>query len=103
MDKSTRISQLETNAVNASISWAKNNTGIFTMQRTVNEYLDAIGANVAPDNNPELIAGRRNLAVQRIAIKAVYALDKSQLQRLDAQLKDIADDLPESRHRSFHR
>lgn len=98
-----QFNQLENNAVNASICWIKNGTGYFTMERTVNEYLDAIGANKAPGNNPELIAGRRTLAVQRIAIKSIHALDNSELQRLDVRLKEIANDLPTNRSASIHR
>lgn len=98
-----QFTQLENNAVNASICWIKNDTGYFTMERTVNEYLDAIGANTAPGNDPELISGRRALAVQRLAIKSIHALDSSELQRLDVRLKEIALDLPTNRNQSIHR
>lgn len=98
-----QFNQLENNAVNASICWIKNDTGYFTMERTVNEYLDAIGANKAPGNNPELIAGRRALAVQRIAIKSIHMLNNLELQRLDVRLKEIANDLPTNRSASIHR
>ena len=98
-----QFAQLENNAVNASICWIKNDTGYFTMERTVNEYLDAIGANTAPVNDPELIAGRRALAVQRLTIKSIHALDSSELQHLDVRLKEIALDLPTNRNQSIHR
>ena len=98
-----RFSQLESNAVNASICWIKNGTGYFTMERTVNEYLDALGANKAPGGNPELVVGRRTLGVQRIAIDAIHVLDHSELQRLDDRLKSIAEDIPDNRQVSFHR
>ena len=91
------------NAVSASICWIKNGTGYFTMERTVNEYLDALGANKAPGGNPELIVGRRTLGVQRIAIDAIHALDHSELHRLDDRLKAIAEDIPDNRQLSFHR
>ncbi|MCQ2221227.1 MAG: hypothetical protein MJZ12_07510 [Prevotella sp.] len=98
-----RTRQLEDNAVNASVSWIRNGVGYFTMERAVNEYLDVLGANKAPADRPDFIAGRRMLGIQRIAIGAIPSLDHDQLQRLDVRLKEIAGDIPAVRGQQLHR
>ena len=38
---------LEQTATDEAIHWAKSGTGYFAMERTVNDYIEAVGANMA--------------------------------------------------------
>lgn len=53
--ENNNLETLERNATNAAISWAKSDFGYFSMEKAVNEFIEAIGANRAIDNDTEAI------------------------------------------------
>ena len=101
--KEQELSALKESAVYSAANWAKTGLGYFTMRDKVNAYIDAIGANKAIDDDQEAIRYGREAAVLAINIDAIHLLNKYEEQKLNEALISIADDLPETRSRGFHR
>ena len=97
------LSALKECAVYSAAHWAKTGLGYFTMRDKVNAYIDATGANKAIDDDQEAIRYGREAAALAINIDAIHLLNKSEEQKLNEVLISIADDLPETRSRGFHR
>lgn len=94
---------LEQTATDEAIHWAKSGTGYFAMERAVNDYIEAVGANMAIGNDTEALCLSREAAALRININVIHALDKSEEQRLYDALMKIAGDVPPRRSRGRHR
>ena len=93
-----RIDRLEQYAVHLAVRWAKTGIAYNSMVSAVNDYMEAIGANRAIDDNPEVIRLGREIAALRIDVGSIYALTKEQEQRLhDTLLKIAADGVPQQR------
>ena len=101
--KEQELSALKESAVYSAAHWAKTGFGYFTMRDKVNAYIDATGANKAIDDDQEAIRYGREAAALAINIDAIHLLNKSEEQKLNEVLISIADDLPETRSRGFHR
>lgn len=86
-------------AINALISWAKTGTSEITMRESVNEFLDASGANLASIGGEETILSHRRMAVNRLAIDCSYALTKEELSKVDKELKGIAADFQSNKQK----
>lgn len=101
--KGQDLSTLKESAVYSSVHWAKTGFGNFTMRDKVNDYLEAIGANHAISDDQDAIRYGREAAALAINIEAIHLLNKVEGQKLNEELMHIADDLPQSRTRGFHR
>ena len=101
--KELELSALKESAVYSVANWAKTGLGYFTMRDKVNAYIEATGANKAIDDDQEAIRYGREAAALAINIDAIHLLNKSEEQKLNEALISIADDLPETRSRGFHR
>lgn len=101
--KEQELSALKESAVYSAANWAKTGLGYFTMRDKVNAYIEATGVNKAIDDDQEAIRYGREAAVLAINIDAIHLLNKSEEQKLNEALVSIADDLPETRSRGFHR
>ena len=101
--KEQDLSALKESAVSSSVHWAKTGFGYFTMRDKVNDYLEATGANRAISDDQEAIRYGRRAAVLAINITAIHLLNKVEEQKLNEELMRIADDLPQTRSRGFHR
>jgi len=97
------LSTLKESAVCASVQWAKTGLGYFTMRDKVNEYLEASGVNNAICDDQEAILYGRRAAALAVNIASIRFLTKSEEKKLNAALTSIAEDLPQTRHRGFHR
>ena len=93
---------MEQKATDAAIRWVQSGFGYFTMERSVNDYIEALGANRAMGNDTEAIRLGREAAALRINICAIHALNKSEEKQLHETLIKIANDLP-SQSRGMHR
>lgn len=85
-------------AVDALIYWAKTGMRQFTMRDTVNDYLEACGANCPSIGGEETILAHRKIAANRLAIDCIYALSKDELSKVDRELEGIVGDLPRQGH-----
>ena len=101
--KEQELSALKESAVYSAANWAKTGLGYFTMRDKVNAYIEATGANKAIDDDQEAIRYGREAAALVINIDAIHLLNKSEEKKLNEALISIADDLPETRSRGFHR
>ena len=100
----SNIKALEQSATSAAIAWAKSGIGYTAMQRTVNDYIEATGANRAINNDAEAILHGRRAAATRINICAIHALTKPQEERLhDALMQIAADGVTNKRSGGLHR
>lgn len=97
------LTALKESAVSASVNWAKTDLGYFTMRDRVNDYMEASGANKAISDDQEAIRYGREATALAINIDAIHLLTKSEEQKLNDALMRIADDLPQTRSRGFHR
>lgn len=97
------LSALKESAVYSAAQWARTGFGYFTMRDKVNAYIDATGANKAIDDDQEAIRNGREAAALAINIDAIHLLNKVEEHRLNEALISIADDLPQTRSRGFHR
>ena len=79
-------------AVDALIYWAKKNMGELAMRDSVNEFLDASGANIPSIGGEETILSHRKIAANRLVIDCMYALTKEELSKVDKELEVIAAD-----------
>ncbi len=98
-----RIDRLEQNAVRLAVRWAKTGIAYNSMVSAVNDYMEAVGANRAIDDNPEVIRLGREIAALRIDIDSIHALSKDQEQRLHDTLMKIAEDGVPRPSRRWHR
>ena len=101
--ENNNLETLERNATNAAISWAKSDFGYFSMEKAVNEFIEAIGGNRAIDNDTEAIRLGRRAAALRINVNAIHALNKDQEQKLNTALMKIAEVGVPRQSRGFHR
>ncbi|MBR1502648.1 MAG: hypothetical protein IJ618_02040 [Prevotella sp.] len=101
MEKSI-LESLESEATRAAINWAKTGLGEYTMERTVNDYIEATGANHAIGNDEAAIRYGRQAAALRINVCAIHALDKNQEQHLHEKLMSIAEDGVPRQRRGMH-
>ena len=88
---SKHIEALEQEATRAAINWTKSGLGYYTMEKLVNDYMEAIGANHSIGNDEEAIRYGRQAAALRINICAIHALNKEQEQHLHNRLMEIAE------------
>jgi len=100
----SNIKALEHSATTAAIAWAKSGIGYTAMQRTVNDYIEATGANRAVNDDKEAILHGRRAAATRINICAIHALTEPQEERLhDALMQIAADGVTSKRTGGLHR
>ena len=97
------LSALKESAVSSSVHWVKSGFGYFTMRDKVNDYLEATGVNRAISDDQEAIRYGREAAALSINIDAIHLLNKAEEQKLNEELMRIADDLPQTQSRGFHR
>ena len=93
MDRN-QLDTLEQKATDAAIRWAQSGFGYFTMERSVNGYIEALGANRAIGDDTEAIRLGREAAALHINICVIHALNKSEELQLHEALIKIANDLP---------
>lgn len=86
-------------AVDDLIYWAKKNMGELAMRDSVNEFLDASGANLPSIGGEETILSHRRMAVNRLAIDCSYALTKEELSNVDKELEGIAADFQSNKQK----
>lgn len=80
-------------AVDLAVHWARTGLMPYSMQRAVNDYMDACGANNA--DSEENVVGRRRICAQSLTIACITPLTKDELHRVEQQLDRIAvDDAP---------
>ena len=79
-------------AVDALIYWAKTGMREFTMRDSVNDYLEASGANRPSIGGEETILAHRKIAANRLSIDCIYALSKEELSKVDRELEGIVGD-----------
>lgn len=101
--KEQDISALKESAISSSVHWAKTGCGYFTMRDNVNDYMEATGVNRAISDDQEAIRYGREATALAINIGAIHLLNKAEEQKLNEELMRIADDLPQTRSRGFHR
>lgn len=101
--KEQDLSALKESAVSSSVHWVKTGFGYFTMRDKVNDYLEATGVNRAISDDQEAIRYGREAAALSINIGAIHLLNKAEEQKLNEELMRIADDLPQTQSRGFHR
>ena len=97
------LKRLEAEAVGRAVNWAKTGMGYFTMEKKVNEYISATGADQAAGNDEEAIRYGRRAAALRINIMSISELTKAQEQSLHDTLIKIAEDGVTKQNRGFHR
>ena len=88
-------------AVEQAVHWAKTGLRQFSMRDAVNDYMKEVGANNAMSN--ESIIGRRKICAQQLTIKSIAFLSKDELQRVEQELKRIAENDASKQHRGWHR
>jgi len=88
-------------AVELAVHWAKTGLRQFSMRDAVNDYMKEVGANNAMSN--ESIIGRRKICAQQLTIKSIAFLSKDELQRVEQELKRIAENDAPKQHRGWHR
>ena len=71
------------------------------MRDAVNDYMKEVGADNAMSN--ESIIGRRKICAQQLTIKSIAFLSKDELQRVEQELKRIAENDAPKQHRGWHR
>ena len=84
-----------------AVAYAKTDRGYYQMRDAFNELCEKSGANKGI--NDEATIGRRVLLVQRVCIETIPSLSKAAIDRLEEQLKDIANDYSPARSRGFRR
>lgn len=99
----TELHRLESEAVSSAVHWAKTGMGYFTMEKKVNEYVSATGADQAIGNDEAAILHGRRAAVLRINIMSISELSKAQEQTLHDTLIKIAEDGVRQQQNGFHR
>ena len=88
-------------AVELAVHWAKPGLRQFSMRDAVNDYMKEVGANNAMSN--ESIIGRRKICAQQLTIKSIAFLSKDELQRVEQELKRIAEDDAPKQQLGWHR
>lgn len=88
-------------AVELAVHWAKTGLRQLSMRDAVNDYMKEVGANNAMSN--ESIIGRRKICAQQLTIKSIAFLSKDELQRVEQELKRIAENDAPKQHRGWHR
>ena len=88
-------------AVELAVHWAKTGLRQFSMRDAVNDYMKEVGANNAMSN--ESIIGRRKICAQQLTIKSIAFLSKDELQRVEQELKRIAEDDAPKQQLGWHR
>ena len=88
-------------AVELAVRWAKTGLRQFSMRDAVNDYMEEVGANKAMTD--ESIIGRRRICAQQLTIKSIAFLSKDELQRVEQELKRIAENDAPKQHRGWHR
>ena len=88
-------------AVELAVHWAKTGLRQFSMRDAVNDYMKEVGTNNAMSN--ESIIGRRKICAQQLTIKSIAFLSKDELQRVEQELKRIAENDAPKQHRGWHR
>ena len=88
-------------AVELVVHWAKTGLRQFSMSDAANDYMKEVGANQAMTD--ESIIDRRRICAQQLTIKSISFLSKDELQRVEQELKRIAEDDAPKQHRGWHR
>ena len=101
--KAEELQQLKAHAIESVIRWAQTGNGYFSMKDRANEYMEATGANKSCGNDEESIRLGRCAVALEISIGTIHALNRDQLQLLDRELREIADDFSVNRTRTFQR
>ena len=84
-----------------AVAYAKTGSGFYQMREAFNELCEKSGANKGI--NDEATIGRRILMVKTVCIETIPSLSKAAIDRLEEQLKDIANDYSPARSRGFRR
>ena len=82
---------------NLAINYAKTGIGYYQMRDAFNELCEKSGANSGIDHDSTI--GRRTLLVQSVCIKTIHALPNEAVNRLERELKEIANDYDNQRDR----
>lgn len=76
-----------------AVNYARTGYGYFTMCTSFNDLCDLSGANKGIDRDSSI--ARRKLLVQSICIKCISSLSSVENNRLESQLMEIAENIPE--------
>ena len=87
----------EAQVANLAINYAKTGIGYYQMRDAFNELCEKSGANRGIDHDSTI--GRRTLLVQSVCIKTIHALPNEAVNRLERELKEIANDYTNERER----
>lgn len=82
-----------------AVNYGKTGNGYFTMSEAFNELAEACAANKGI--NLESTIDRRKILAQAVCIQCIRPLSRSELNRVDRELKSIAEDF--SPRRGMHR
>ena len=88
-------------AVEMAVHWPKTGLRQFSMRDAVNDYMEEVGANNAMTD--ESIIDRKRICAQQLTIKSIAFLSKDELQRVEQELKRIAENDAPKQHRGWHR
>ena len=88
-------------AVDLAVHWAKTGLRQFSMRDAVNDFMEEVGANNAMSD--ESIIDRRRICAQQLTIKSIAFLSKDELQRVEQELKRIAEDDAPKQQLGWHR
>ena len=88
-------------AVDLAVHWAKTGLRQFSMRDAVNDYMKEVGANKAMTD--ESIIDRRRICAQQLTIRSIAFLSKDELQRVEQELKRIAEDDAPKQQLGWHR
>ncbi len=97
------LESLHKETVDAVIDYAKTGQGYFRMQRLFNELSKA---ECSFDSSFDLrdVALARRITAQGIIIDSMYALNKYETNKVESELLDIANNIPEQAiRRGYHR
>lgn len=82
-----------------AVNYAKTGNGYFRMSDAFNELAEFCGANKGI--NQESTIDRRKILAQAVCIQCIRPLSRSELDKVDRELKSIAEDI--SPRRGMHR
>ncbi len=88
-------------AAESALHWARTDLRFFTMRDNIEAYLQAS----TPDDKTDdwYVLNARKIAMHDVMLECMSRLTRSQIDKLDREVRDIAATLPESAVRHMHR
>lgn len=92
--RNEELGKLKDNAVNALVHYGKTRLGLYSMRNAVNAYMEACGANLIPFDGENGVREKRKIVAEKLIISCITPLSKEQLNKVEAELKSISNDIP---------